>query len=152
MERGLPRESTGSICGDANEIAVNWYRENSDCMACSLSSDQSQHGGVKYFAGHFEKYMRVFRYRAKAERRHTSVVGDGPVKWHHGSGGLVTRATKSWQGANGRNQTQAPRTHSVVAHYFEEQRGSRNGRVYGTELTKRKRGVKHAAIQEKRRH
>ncbi len=39
----------------------------------------------------------------------------------------------------------------VPAHYFGEQRGSRNGRTYGTEPTKRKHGVKHAAIQEKAR-
>ncbi len=59
------------------------------------------------------------------------------------------RGPKNWQGGNDQNQTQAPRTHNVAAHNFEEQQGSRNSRAYGTEPTKHKHQVKHAAIQEK---
>ncbi|PBK81082.1 hypothetical protein ARMGADRAFT_1039577 [Armillaria gallica] len=50
----------------------------------------------------------------------------------------------------GRERPQAPRkvkTRNVAAHYFEEQRSSRNGRAYGTEPTKRKHGVKHAVCR-----
>ncbi|KAK0227433.1 hypothetical protein EDD85DRAFT_150531 [Armillaria nabsnona] len=56
------------------------------------------------------------------------------------------RAPKNWQGAG---MTKTKRKHqlgarNVAAHHFEEQHGSRNGRAYETEPTKRKHRVKHA--------
>ncbi len=51
---------------------------------------------------------------------------------------------KTGRAGNDRNQMQAPRTRNVAAHNFEEQHGSRKGRAYGTEPTKRKHQVKHA--------
>ncbi len=65
------------------------------------------------------------------------------------------RARKNWQGGNDQNQTQAPRMHDVAAHDFEEQRGSRNDRAYGTEPTKRKHRVKHtvcSTLPSKKKH
>ncbi len=50
--RVAERESTESVCGDANEFAVNWYGENINFMAGPLSSDQPRYGGRGGQGGH----------------------------------------------------------------------------------------------------